>query len=235
MNIKPFHPIFYKMESGFVLLTVMIMLALFSLLGVSQLFRSITIQQESSVSSKSIQASYYAETAISYLQWAWANDADFDDGSGAAGAAGDQLRGDREEWLTAITNPTSVVSYWDNGAQANRTVFFPSKSSPVLSALSADIDSRSNYIKLDISQVDGTITSTLVTSGGSVPTNGAIVWVTAGDASSDYHVNNAACTPAAIDHGCYNNGSNDITYHVVAYGLGFVNGKPLHLLRAVIK
>ncbi|MDQ6964213.1 MAG: hypothetical protein Q9M13_04755, partial [Mariprofundales bacterium] len=215
MSIDPLsHPTEQTRESGFVLLTVMIMLALFSLLGVSQLFRSITIQQESGASSKSMQASYYAETAISYLQWAWANDADFDDGSGGGGA-GNQQKGDREEWLTAITNPTSVISYWDNGtdnssAPTNRALLWssasclplssssPSYCSPTLSAVSTDISSRANYIKLEISQLDGTITPTLVTDG-STPTNGAIVWVTAGSETQDYHVDNIACTPPATD------------------------------------
>ncbi|MDX8413435.1 MAG: hypothetical protein R8J85_05050, partial [Mariprofundales bacterium] len=125
--------------------------------------------------------------------------------------------------------------FWDNALCLPLSSSSPSYCSPTLSTISADIDNRTNYIKLDISQVNGTITPTFVSSGGAVPTNGAIVWVTAGDENKDYHVDNTACTPAATDHGCFNNGSGDITYHVVAYGLGFVGGKPLHLLRAIIK
>ena len=244
-------------ETGFVLLSVMVILSLFTLLGISQLYRSITIQQESRASVKSMQASYYAETAISYVQWGWANDADFDDGSGATGAANDTTLGDREEWLTAITNPTSVISYWDNGSTGsgtNRAVSWdssaclpltsssPSYCSPTLTAISTDLDSRLNgYIKLEISttvQSDGTnavtVTPTLE-QNGALPTNGAIVWVTAGDASKDYQVLNAPCTPPATTFGCFNNGTSDTVYHVVAYGLGVVDGKPLHLLRAVIR
>ena len=240
-------------ESGFVLLTVMVLLSLFTLLAISQLYRSITIQQESRASVQSMQASYYAETAISYLQWGWANDADFDDGSGATGAANDTTRGDREEWLTAVTDPASVISYWDNGTTGsgtNRSVLWdsacltsssPSYCSPTLTAISADLDSRLNYIRLEISttvQSDGTnevtVTPTLE-KNGALPTNGAIVWVTAGDASRDYHVDNSPCTPPATTFGCFNNGTSDTVYHVVAYGLGFVGGKPLHLLRAVIR
>ncbi|RMH50518.1 MAG: hypothetical protein D6682_06620 [Zetaproteobacteria bacterium] len=235
-------------QHGFVLLTVLILLALLSLLGMAQLYRSITVQQESTASVKSQQAAYYAETAISYIRWGWANDADFDDGN--PGAADDQQLGDREEWLTAVTNPTGVIAYWDNGADnstaTDRAVFWDSSNclpvssaadycNPDLSAITTDLQSRLNgYIKLEIDQITGIITPSLET-GGAVPTNGAVVWVTAGDENKDYHVDNNPCTPPATTYGCYNDGSQDVRYHVVAYGLGFVDGKPLHLMRAVIR
>jgi len=235
-------------QRGFVLLTVLIILALLSLLGVAQLYRSITVQQESAASVKSLQAAYYAETAISYIRWGWANDVDFDDGN--SGAAGNQLLGDREEWLTAITNPTSVIAYWDNGADnstaTDRAVFWdnsnclPASSAasyckPTLSTITTDLNSRLNgYIKLEINQTTGVITPSLENTGA-VPTNGAVIWVTAGDENRDYHVDNSQCTPPATTFGCFNDGSQDVQYHVVAYGLGFVDGTPLHLMRAVIR
>ncbi len=235
-HFAPHHP---PREGGFVLMTVMVLLALLSLMGVAQLYRSIALQQESGVSTMNMRAAYYAETGIGYMQWAWANNARFN----SSGSEGDKVH-----WLSKSHDPATQVEYWDNRAKSARTtngIFWASDTcvatpdaagcNPILSGLSADLTNAGiKYVKLDINQSTGAITPTL-TSDGSVPTNGAIVWLTAGSETSDAVVANTACSgSASTETGCYNNGTNNVPYHVVAYGLGFVGGRPLHLLRAII-
>ncbi|MDQ6950934.1 MAG: hypothetical protein Q9M26_04650 [Mariprofundales bacterium] len=241
---------------GFVLITVIILLALLTMLGVGQVYRSITNQQESATSVMNTRAVYYAETGISYLEWSWASDADFDAYSAVAGMpADDTSNGDREEWLAGVTTPgpttaTGVdgkVMYWDNTPMAGRAVCWPNAlcnggNSPTMYHISTKL---TRYIKLEINQTTGAITPSIPVvphadppvAGTDTPQNGAIVWLTAGDGTTDYEVANHLCTNGSPDQGCFKTtaGSADTPYHVIAYSIGYVNGRALHLLRAVIQ
>jgi len=243
-------------DAGFVLVTVLILLALLTLLSVAQLYRAMTNQQESGVSVMSMQASYYAETAMSYAEWAWANDADFDAYANVASMPADDLtRGDREEWLTNTLQPgpttkTGVdgkVMYWDNTSMTSRAVCWPisncnNGNKPTMYRISANL---SRYIKLDIDQTTGAISPSIPTMphsnppviGTDIPKHGAIVWLTAGNETTDFTVADNACTNTATEQGCFkpSAGGSDTLYNVIAYAIGYVNGKPLHLLRAVIQ
>jgi len=230
----------HRRSSGFVMLTVMILLALLSLLSVSQLYRAITNQQESGASVMSMRATYYAETAISYIEWSWANDADFD---ASLNAGEDQTIGDREEWLTQVTSPGNI-KYWDNSIlNSTRAVCWPTSlcgGSPDMYRISANLP---RYIILDIDQNSGAITPSISSAvhsivpviGTDIPNNGAVVWLTAGDEDNDYpKITAANCTlPTAQDAGCLVDPYS--YYHVVAYAVSYVNGQALHLLRAIIQ
>ncbi|MDQ6951737.1 MAG: hypothetical protein Q9M26_08740 [Mariprofundales bacterium] len=242
------HPLSDKRahQDGFVLITVIIILSLLSLLSIGQVYRSRTNQQESASSVMKTQATYYAETAISYIQWAWANDADFD----ASLVASDNTTiGDRAEWLTAITNPgpttiggsNGTIRYWDNSPMTSRAVRWGSSTctppQPIMHNIAANL---STFITLNIDQY-GTISPL---NNQSVPTNGAIIWLTAGTPSTDYEITSVAtCTLTSPDQGCFKIGkdgcgnpinANNTLYHVVAYAIGYVNSKPLYLLRSII-
>ncbi|MDX8413007.1 MAG: hypothetical protein R8J85_02875 [Mariprofundales bacterium] len=243
-------------RSGFVLVTVLILLALLMLIAVAQLYRAMTNQQESAASTMSMRASYYAETAISYAEWAWANDADFDLYANVSNMPSDNnLLGDREEWLTNTLQPgpttkTGVdgqIMYWDNTPMADRAICWPisncnNGNKPTMYHISSNL---SRYIKIEINQITGALVPSIPAVphsnppvvGTDVPTNGAIIWLTAGNESTDYTVTNIACTNTAVEQGCFKAtaGGVDIPYSVVAYAIGYANGKGLHLLRAVIQ
>jgi len=243
-------------RSGFVLVTVLILLALLMLIAVAQLYRAMTNQQESAATVMSIRASYYAETAISYAEWAWANDADFDLYANVIGMPADNSSlGDREEWLTNTLQPgpttkagvDGMVMYWDNTPMADRAICWPiancnSGSKPTMYQISRNL---SRYIKIEINQTTGALASSIPAVlhgnppvvGTDIPTNGAIIWLTAGNESTDYTVSNIACTNTAVEQGCFkaSAGGADTPYNVVAYAIGYANGQPLHLLRAVIQ
>jgi len=244
----------YQEQKGFVLITIIMLLALLTMLSVGQVYRAITNQQESGTSVMNIQATYNAETALSYIQWTWASDADFDAYANVTSMpSDDQSIGDREEWLAATTTPgpTTIggvdgkVMYWDNSPMADRTVCWPTSqcnggNKPTMYHISASLP---RYIKLNINQTTGAIAPSIPAMGHpnppvvgtDVPSNGAIVWLTAGNETIDYKVANTACANSTPNQGCYNNGTKDVPYHVVAYAIGYVNGRPLHLLRAVIQ
>jgi len=255
MTTRPTSPK-QQREQGFVLVSVLILLALLTLLSIAQLYRAMTNQQESTSSVMSMQAAYYAETAISYAEWAWANDADFDAFAGVTGMPSDDTTlGDREEWPTNTTQPgpttkTGVdgqVMYWDNTPMADRAVCWPISQcngggKPTMHRISTNL---ARYISIEIDQSTGAITPSIPSmphgnppvAGTDIPTNGAILWLTAGNETTDYEVSNIACTNTAVEQGCFKPtvGGTDTPYSVVAYAIGYVNGQPLHLLRAIIQ
>jgi len=135
----------------------------------------------------------------------------------------------------------------------------PNASSPVFSGINVKLP---RYIMLEIG-MDGnippkpiitpTIPALLTTTGPpyhgtvvgtDVPNNGVIVWITAGNASEDAEIPSLdACTanPApASGQSCYLRATAGTTqtakstYGIVAYAIGYVNGKARRMLRAVI-
>jgi len=67
----------YK-ERGFVLVTALIMLSLLSLMSLAMYYTSRSSIQTSATAQSTTEAYYYAETAVHYIAWALANDAEFD-------------------------------------------------------------------------------------------------------------------------------------------------------------
>ena len=65
-------------ESGFVLVTSIIMLSLLTLMSLGIYFASKSGSQTSAAAQTSTEAYYYAESAVYYMSWAIANDAEFD-------------------------------------------------------------------------------------------------------------------------------------------------------------
>jgi len=137
-------------ESGFVLVTSIIMLSLLTLMSLGMYFASKSGSQTSAAAQTSTEAYYYAESAIHYMGWAIANDAEFDNHtySGAyngapfgeplfptfANTIGDLLELQENRWdpgptgvagASAVDTDATVytagqVMYFDNSPMASR-------------------------------------------------------------------------------------------------------------------
>ncbi len=314
-------------ESGFVLVTSLIMLSLLTLMSLGMYFASKSGSQTSASAQTSTEAYYYAESAIYYISWAIANDAEFDNHtySGSyvaspfgeplvpanASSIGDFLELQNYLWdpgPTGVAGSSAVdtdatvytagqVMYFDNSPMANRylcmedyTLFSncldvslspgdTNRIQPSMYRISAKLP---RYIKLDMAST-GVITPSIPplphravpVVGEDIPLNGAIVWITAVDATDaarDIEIYpldpstvyggtaataciggtlpNCPCTaPDPIDNtadtnytdfmaawACEaNTGTWIPTYGIVAYAIGYVNGRPSHLIRSVIR
>ena len=221
-----------KRSEGFVLVTVLVLLALLTMLGVGMFMSSIATQQDSAAAARAAQARYYAETAIEYMRWAWANDAELDK---SIQATPNDTAGDRAEWQLAPTNPgpTTIggsggqVMYFDNRPQtpqASRYLFWVSTGvNPTMRRISVNLPT---YLRVDI-DAKGNITTTPLkaihpnpsVNKTHVPDTGAVAWLTAGTRVAD----------------CVVSAANDCGKHVIAYAVGYVDGKPLSLIRAQIR
>ncbi len=145
-----------RKEQGFVLITALMILSLMTLLMLGTYFAARSATQTSAVAQSSTEAYYYAETAVNYISWALANDAEFDhhtyngvyvapqfaDPSLPLNAA---VTGDYSELVAYPWNPGPVgiagsgavdaaataytqgqVMYFDNSPIANRSICFES-------------------------------------------------------------------------------------------------------------
>jgi len=65
-------------QQGFVLVTALIMLSLLTLMSLAMFYTSRSSIQTSATAQSTTEAYYYAETAVHYISWAMANDAEFD-------------------------------------------------------------------------------------------------------------------------------------------------------------
>lgn len=174
-----------KENQGFVLITVLALLSLLTVLSIGLYFVTLSTQQDSAIAVKEEQARYYAETGMSYVKWAFANDADLDvtDVVARAPAAAsalfvadptnDPTIGDREEWAAIQSNPgpTSIggtdgaIMYFDNSPldpnavpPLLRAIQFPIPAAGVtMRHISAKLP---RYIRIDIGAA-GTITSAI--------------------------------------------------------------------------
>jgi len=339
----------HRSEQGFVLVTALIMLSLLTLMSLAMFYASRSSTQTSATAQTSTEAYYYAETAVHYVAWALANDAEFDNfaytGAYQASPFGEPnvpstaaTVGDFTELRTYLWNPgptgqagssavdtnaspytSGQLMYFDNSPLTQRyvcmqdaasfsncidvTVDPASRFSPTMQAISTKLP---RYIKLEIAST-GVVTASIPSlphrnppvTGEDTPFNGAIVWLTAVDATDPdkdieiFPLDPAgayggtlpeSCTvlgscpckaPATLDplqpyqpdpadpqynffiaaQACNANPlqSDDpnlpdylsttdpsyvspwlSTYGVAAYAIGYVNGKPSQLLRAVI-
>ncbi|MES0371427.1 MAG: pilus assembly PilX N-terminal domain-containing protein [Mariprofundaceae bacterium] len=207
-------------EQGFVLITSLVILLILTIMSVGLYFRSTTNQQVSTSGQNTTRAYYFAETALNYVSWslhsAQNNDADLD-GDG---------NGDRSNLQADTTDPTTQVSYFDNRAiTARRIAYNPANTvnPPVVydpsTNATPDFDNiagnlPAGYLVLAIAD-NGAITLTVTST---VPANhyGAVVWLTAADQTT------------------FADSVAGNSYDVVAYSIGYVNGKPLRMLRAII-
>jgi len=175
---------------------------------------------------------------------------------------------------TLAAGTSGQVMYLDNMLIVNRTLQWPlptdAGGNPILPVFSNISVSLPRYIKLEI-DLNGLLTPTIPAlphanppvAGVDVPNNGAIVWVTAGDATEDAKIFtpldpnnvNASCEadgncpcrtgapsppvqPYQPGQSCYITASGVAswvyTYGLVAYSIGYVNGKAFRMIRAVI-
>ncbi len=149
---------------------------------------------------------------------------------------------------TTAGGTSGQLMYFDNSPLASRAVRWPlptSNGSPVYPTLYRISVSLPRYIRLDIDS-SGQITPEIPALphrnppvvGEDIPKNGAIVWLTAGDASTDYELDptKTACsgTTPATAMGCDKKSGLWISYNIVVYAVGYVNGRAAYLLRAVI-
>ncbi len=149
---------------------------------------------------------------------------------------------------TSTPGTSGQIMYFDNSPLAGRTVRWPLPTSggstvyPTLYHISIGLP---RYIRIDIS-ASGNVTPEIPALphhnppivGQDIPDNGALVWLTAGDATMDYEIDptKAACsgTAPATATGCDKNSGQWVTYQVIAYAVGYVHGRAAYLLRAVI-
>jgi len=332
----------HSSESGFVLATALLLLSLLTLMSLGMFYSSKSAIKTSATAQSSTEAYYYAETAINYISWGLANDAEFDSYNYTAAAyqhgafnepptANANIDGDYREWGSYLWHPgplvnnsdsgdgaTGQIKYFDNSPMDQRALcfedanIFPNCIDVTLSSrdakrIAADpslfqISTRlPRYIKLEIA-ANGSVTPSIPQMphrtppvvGGDIPTNGAIVWITAADpvnvnrdieifpldpaglysglfapnacaggtmadcpcdfdgthggvainlatdTACDAHGNASA---SGILGGAYDTNNTGATnmgkwipaYALVAYAIGYVNGRPSHLIRSVIR
>ncbi len=242
-------------EHGFVLITSLITLGLMLVLSIGLWYRSAMNQQISSHGQQSAQALYYAESAINYLAWALANDAELD-GEDTKNGGTDLIPGTTNantvgDWSEFVADtfrpgPTSTggsdgqLAYFDNRPIADRNGLAfdsanPSALSPDLSALISN-NQMPAHLVLNISTSGHITLASPSYSTTATPTNGAVVWLTAADASgSDVQLDPspASCTAVTNPVACIN-GAQVTSYSIVAYAVSYVNGTPMRFLRAVL-
>jgi len=93
-------------EMGFVLPTALLLLTLLTMLATTMFYVSRSSMVTSSAANSSTVATYYAETAIHYMSWALANDAEFD----SATYTGSYVRAAATEPII----PTNALQVGDN-------------------------------------------------------------------------------------------------------------------------
>lgn len=140
------------------------------------------------------------------------------------------------------------LKYFDNSPLASRFIKWPG-ANPTMYHISSNLP---RYIVLTIAS-DGTITASIPSLphpsspvvGVDVPNNGAVVWLTAGDQDEDIELDStqAACSGTAPTDAiaCRSSGASGTgagwlssAYGVVAYAVGYVDGRPTQMIRAVI-
>jgi len=78
-------PLHSHQETGFVLPTSLILLALLTMLALTVYIGSLSSQKMSAAAQKTTQGYYYAETAANYMQWILKSDAEMDSYAGYPG------------------------------------------------------------------------------------------------------------------------------------------------------
>jgi type II secretory pathway pseudopilin PulG len=213
-------------ERGFVLVTSLVILMILTIMLVGLYLRG-KVNQDTSISERdSTQAFYLAEAGLNYLTWALYTDPDFPSKDNNVDLDGDGVADNSEIETTpnqAGNPPTSnTLGYFD----INNTINYDptSPTSVNLSTLTLP-----KHVALDITVTKPSnavaVTPEAFGSGTALPSgNGAVVWLVPAvmDTSG----------VAPLSEKDTSNTSND--YAVYAYSIGYVNGKPLRMLRAKI-
>ena len=245
----------HREERGFVLVTSLITLGLMLVLSIGLWYRSVMNQQVSSHGQQSAQALYYAESAINYLAWALANDAELD-GEDTKNGGTDLIPGPTDastvgDWSELVADtfrpgPTTLggndgqLAYFDNRPTADRNGLVFDAASP--SSLSPDLSTLISSAQMPAHLVLNIDSNGHITLGSppysttATPANGAVVWLTAADSSgSDVQLdpNAGACTAVTHPVACIS-GTQVTSYSIVAYAVSYVNGTPMRFLRAVL-
>jgi len=156
---------------------------------------------------------------------------------------------------TSTAGTTGQVMYFDNTPLANRPVCWggspgcqSTSGSPAFENINQNLP---RYIMLEIG-ADGNITPTIpailtttgppfhgTVVGTDIPSNGAIVWITAGDKNEDAEIQALSNCSITDGKSCYQGASASSPsavnrYTIVAYAIAYVNGKAQRMLRAVI-
>jgi len=152
--------------------------------------------------------------------------------------------------ISDVSTPgtSGQIMYFDNTPLTGRVVRWPLPASggvtvyPTLYHISASLP---RYIRLDI-DASGDITPEIPALphhatpviGQDIPENGAVAWLTAGNATTDFEIDatRTACsgTAPATATGCDKNSGQWIAYSVIVYAVGYVHGRAAYLVRAVI-
>jgi len=236
-------------EQGFVLMASLTIIALMTMGNLAMYYRSVSNIQTNAALADRVQATYYAETAVNYMDWSMiriaGNDADFDPYTIAGG--------DFSALLPAVAGgavdqPELNVSYFDNRPLASRQVEFGRATATDMKALWNDLPNLNAnpisaaycFVKLwiiidaaGVQRIQTMVTNQLPLQGE----DGAIMWLTSSPAGSVIGGNPAVGTVADVDQvvvpgllGGANGG-----YDLVVYALGYINGKPRNLLRKKIR
>jgi len=110
-----------KTQKGFILISSLLLLTLLSMLAAAMFYVSRTGTQSSASAEHSTEATYYTETAINYMAWALANDAEFDSfnytGSYVHGAFAAPSVHASAPKLETFYGDLSELMGWDGGLQ----------------------------------------------------------------------------------------------------------------------
>ncbi|MDX8393288.1 MAG: hypothetical protein R8K21_01720 [Mariprofundales bacterium] len=218
---------------GFVLVTSLVMLALLSMMSIGMYYRGLINQQSSFAMQSSAQGFYFAELGLNYMAWALnptiPNDIDFN-ADGLMDYYGNLQAASGFPGFLNI--PDGQLNYFDNRTLANRVHVHDG---PGTAAANLRDPAFFTGMKFLLFELNATADSLTITPGATaIPTtgNGAAVWLTGG-----YHPALAAldattkCATVGVVNCDIVVPADPITYNIVIYSLGFVNGEPRRLLR----
>jgi len=121
-------------DAGFVLVTSLILLSLLTLMSLAMFYASRSGTQTSAAAQSSTEAYYYTESAIHYIAWAIANDAEFDNftytGTYVASSFGEppvpasaNTIGDYNELIGYLWDPGPTGAAGSTGVDSNGSVY----------------------------------------------------------------------------------------------------------------
>lgn len=218
------HP---RKEEGFTLITSLAVLLMLTILGIGLYYRSAVSHQVGLVSKKTTQSIYYAETALRYLVWALylnpdnpstTNDEDLDGYNPPSVPENAASVGDRSELVADYAHPDVQVLYFDNRPLSQRDLVFRKANPP--QPILKNLKLPDHYLWFSIDPQTGNVAVPVL--DGTIGT-GAAAWMTA-----------AEDDPSNANYGDDIEIASERDYDLVVYALGYVNGQPMHLLRAIV-
>ena len=204
-------------ERGFVLVTSLVILMILTVMLIGLYYRGKVNQDTGLAEQDSTQAFYLAEAGLNYVTWALYMDPDTGSNNSVS------LDGDATaDNLELETVPDQVNNHTLGYFDTHNTINYNPASPPALSLSSLSLPP---HVALDIKLVNHvpSVSQVAWVNGSELPSgDGAVVWV----------------VPAKLDE---TNAMNEVdsadtsgNYAIYAYAIGYVNGKPLRMLRAKI-